>query len=137
MYTWIKFLHIGCFAVWFAGLLALPWIFGEHAMQKSKVGISQMRRIERTVFFAFMSPAAVLAILFGIWLMLYGFQGGWLHVKLTLLVVAVLFHVYCGTVMRTFLQGRNRHGRFYFRALSQLPLALLMAIAFLATAKPL
>lgn len=136
MYASLKFLHIAAFAVWFAGLLALPWIFAEHALQRDRVGMSRYGRIERALFFAVASPAGVLAVVFGAALLFYDFAGGWLHVKLTLIVLAVALHIYCGTVMRTFLQGTNRHGRFYFRALAQVPLLLLIAIVYLAAAKP-
>ena len=136
MYALMKFLHIAAFAVWFAGLLALPWIFGEHTVQQPKVGVTALRRLERTVYFAVMTPAGVLAIFFGSLLMLYGFDGAWLPIKLTLLVAAVVFHLYCGRVMQLFLYGRNPHGRPFFRALSQVPLVLLIAIVFLATVKP-
>ncbi|MFP5350541.1 MAG: CopD family protein [Gammaproteobacteria bacterium] len=137
MYIGIKFLHIAFFAVWFAGLTALPWIFGEHVQQQTGRGMSPLRRIERTVYFGVTTPAGVLAVLFGTALMFYGFDGAWLHVKLTLIVVAVLFHLYCGQLLRAFLHGGVKRGRFYFRALSQLPLLLLIAIVFLASAKPL
>lgn len=136
MYAALKFLHIAAFAVWFAGLLALPWIFAAHSRERARVGMSRLGRIERTVFFGIASPAAVLAIVFGALLLFYGFAGGWLHVKLTLMVAAVALHIYCGTVMRTFLQGANRHGPLYFRALAQAPLLLLVAITWLASAKP-
>lgn len=136
MYAVLKFLHIAAFAVWFAGLLALPWIFAEHSREGDRTGMSRLGRIERTLFFGIASPAGVLAIVFGAALLFYGFAGGWLHVKLTLIVPAVALHIYCGTVMRTFLQGTNRHGRLYFRALAQAPLLLLAAITWLAAAKP-
>ena len=137
MYTWLKFLHIAAFTVWFGGLLALPWIFGEHAARGVRFGFTELRRLERTVYFAIMTPAAVLAVVFGSWLMLYGFTGVWLHVKLTLLVGAVVFHLYCGRVMQLFLYGRPPHGRFFFRLLSQVPLVLLLAVVFLASVKPI
>lgn len=136
MYAALKFLHIAALAVWFAGLLTLPWIFGEHAAQSGKFGTTPLRRLERTLYFDIMSPAAVLTVVFGSLLMLYGFAGAWLPVKLTLLAGAVLFHLYCGRVMELFLQGDTPHGRFFFRALSQVPLALAIAIVMLATVKP-
>jgi putative membrane protein len=116
MYVWIKFLHIAFFAVWFAGLLGLPWIFGEHAGQQTAPGMSTLRRIERTVYFAVMTPAAV---------------------KLTLIVAAVAFHLYCGRILRLFIHVRVRQGRLYFRLLSQVPLALLVGIVLLASVKPI
>lgn len=137
MYTGLKFLHIAFFTIWFAGLVALPWIFGEHTPQNARVGMTQLRRLERTVYFAIATPAAVLAVIFGSLLLLYGFSGAWLPIKLTLLVIAVVFHLYCGYVMQLFLYGRNPHSRALFRLLSQVPLLLLMAIVFLATVKPI
>lgn len=136
MYIAVKFLHLAFVSVWFAGLLALPWVFGEHARQAPGGGMTEQRRLERTIYFGIMTPAAVLGVLFGAWLLFYGFAGGWLPVKLTLIVIAVVLHLYYGTVMLTFLQRRNAHGRGYFRLLAQLPLLLLMAIVYLAAVKP-
>jgi putative membrane protein len=136
MYIAVKFLHLAFVSVWFASLLALPWVFAHHARQIAGAGMTEQRRLERTLYFGIMTPAAVLAVLFGIWLLFFGFAGGWLPVKLTLVVVAVVFHLYCGTVMLTFLQRRNTHGRLYFRLLAQLPLLLLMVIVYLAAVKP-
>lgn len=136
MYLTLKFLHAGFLALWFASLAGLPWIFGEHARREAREEQTRLRAIERTVYFGVMTPSAVLAVLFGSLLLLYGFEGAWLHVKLSLVVLAVMFHLYCGTVMVRFLQRRNRRGRVYFRALSQIPVALLAVIVFLAAAKP-
>jgi putative membrane protein len=136
MYIAVKFLHLAFVSVWFASLLALPWVFSQHARRVPGGGMTEQRRLERTIYFGIMTPAAVLAVLFGVWLLFYGFAGGWLPVKLTLIVIAVVFHLYCGTVMLTFLQRRNTHGRWYFRLWAQLPLLLLMAIVYLAAVKP-
>jgi putative membrane protein len=137
MYLTLKLLHLGFMAIWFAGLLGLPWIFGEHVREQDRAGQTRLRAIERTIYFGIMTPSAVLAVIFGSLLMLYGFEGGWLPVKLSLIVVVVGFHLYCGTVLIVFLQRRNQHGRVYYRALSQVPLVLLAVIVFLAAAKPL
>ncbi|BAU47569.1 membrane protein [Sulfurifustis variabilis] len=137
MYLTLKLLHLGFMAIWFAGLLGLPWVFGEHVRQQERAEQSRLRAIERTVYFGIMTPSAVLAVIFGSLLMLYGFEGAWLPAKLTLIVVAVAFHLYCGTVLITFMQRRNRRGRVYYRALSQVPLVLLAVIVFLAAAKPI
>lgn len=137
MYTTLKFFHLAFFGVWFAGLLALPWIFGEHVLEKSRIGVTELRRLERTVYFAVTTPAAVLAVVFGSALMFYGFSGAWLPIKLTLLVGAVMFHLYCGHVMQLLLYGRKPHSQIFFRALSQIPLVILVLVAFLATVKPI
>lgn len=137
MYLTLKLLHLGFMAIWFAGLLGLPWVYGEHVRQQERAEQSRLRGIERTIYFGIMTPSAVLAVFFGSLLMLYGFEGAWLPVKLSLIVVAVAFHLYCGTVLITFLQRRNRRGRIYFRVLSQVPLVLLAVIVFLAAAKPI
>lgn len=136
MYLTLKLLHLGFMAIWFAGLLGLPWVFGEHVRQQDRAEQSRLRAIERTIYFEIMTPSAVLAVIFGSLLMLYGFHGGWLPAKLTLVVAAIAFHLYCGTLLVTFLQRRSRHGRVYYGTLSQVPLVLLAVIVFLAAAKP-
>ena len=136
----VKTLHIVFMVSWFAGLFYLPRLFVYHAMAApdDRVGNERFRTMERKLYYGIMTPAAVLTIVFGLWLWLgYGFSGGWLHVKLALVLVLVVFHVYLGRLMRDFAQGRNRHGHVYYRWINEIPaLPLLVAIVWLVVAKP-
>ena len=116
MYAVVKTLHVVFFVSWYAGLFYLPRLFVYHAM----------------------TPAAVLTIVFGLWLWLgYGVGGGWMHAKLALVAVLIALHAYLGVLVRAFAADRNRHGHVYYRWLNEIPaLPLLVAIVYLVIAKP-
>jgi putative membrane protein len=134
---WIKSLHIIFMVTWFAGLFYLPRLFVYHAMSDDRPGIERFKIMERKLFFGIMTPGAVLTIIFGLWLMLgYHIDGGWLHAKLALVVVLILYHIYCGKLMIDFKHDRNRHGHVFYRWLNELPAVLLIAIVILVVVKP-
>ncbi|HET8608967.1 MAG TPA: protoporphyrinogen oxidase HemJ [Burkholderiales bacterium] len=134
---WIKSLHIIFMVTWFAGLFYLPRLFVYHAMSDDRPSIDRFKIMERKLFFGIMTPGAVLTIIFGLWLMLgYHIDGGWLHAKLALVVVLILYHIYCGKLMIDFKHDRNRHGHVFYRWLNELPAILLIAIVILVVVKP-
>jgi putative membrane protein len=134
---WIKSLHIIFMVTWFAGLFYLPRLFVYHAMSDDHPSIDRFKIMERKLFFGIMTPGAVLTIIFGLWLMLgYHIDGGWLHAKLALVVVLILYHIYCGKLMIDFKHDRNRHGHVFYRWLTELPAVLLIAIVILVVVKP-
>jgi putative membrane protein len=134
---WIKSLHIIFMVTWFAGLFYLPRLFVYHAMSDDRPSIDRFKIMERKLFFGIMTPGAVLTIIFGLWLMLgYHIDGGWLHAKLALVVVLILYHIYCGKLMFDFKHDRNRHGHVFYRWLNELPVLLLIAIVILVVVKP-
>ncbi len=136
----VKTLHIVFMVSWFAGLFYLPRLFVYHAMAApdDRIGIERLKTMERKLYYGIMAPAAVLTIAFGVWLWLgYGFNGGWLHAKLGLVLVLVAFHLYLGRLMRDFAHDRNRHGHVFYRWINEIPaLPLLVAIVWLVVAKP-
>ena len=140
MYAAVKTLHIVFMVSWFAGLFYLPRLFVYHAMAPAddRIGIARLELMERKLFFGIMTPSAVLTIALGLWLWLgFGVTGGWIHVKVALVLVLVALHVYLGKLRRDFAGGRNRHGHVFYRWLNEIPgLPLLVAIVWLAVAKP-
>lgn len=133
---WIKAFHIIFVVSWFAGLFYLPRLFVNHAMATNEAEIARLKLMEYKLF-RFMTPLAILALIFGIWLWLgYGFSGGWLHAKLALVVVLVLYHVYCGKLLADFRHDRNQHGHVYYRWLNEIPVLILTAIVILVVVKP-
>jgi uncharacterized integral membrane protein (TIGR00701 family) len=99
-YLLIKALHLISVIAWMAGLFYLPRLFVYHAMAEDAPSQARFKIMERKLYYGIMTPGAVLTIGFGLWLMIgYGFQGGWLHAKLTLvlLLVAVLPVAVSGT----------------------------------------
>lgn len=134
---WIKAFHIIFMVTWFAGLFYLPRLFVYHAQTEDSPSRERFKVMERKLFFGIMTPGALLTIGFGMWLWLgYGFYGGWLHAKMALVAVLVLYHVYCGKLMFDFRHDRNHHGHVFYRWLNELPVVLLIAIVLLVELQP-
>lgn len=133
---WIKAFHIIFVVSWFAGLFYLPRLFVNHAMATDPAEIARLKLMEGKLF-RFMTPLGILALVFGLWLWLgYGFTGGWLHAKLALVVVLVLYHLHCGKLVADFRHDRNRRGHVFYRWYNELPVLLLTAIVILVVVKP-
>lgn len=134
---WIKALHIAFMVTWFAGLFYLPRLFVYHAMTTDEAGIERFKVMERKLFYGIMTPGALLTIVFGTWLWLgYGFAGGWLHAKLALVALLVVYHAYCGKLLIDFKHGRNTHGHVFYRWLNEMPVLVLLAVVILVVVKP-
>ncbi|MGX8882212.1 protoporphyrinogen oxidase HemJ [Methylovorus sp. SPW-M1] len=134
---WIKAWHIIFMVTWFAGLFYLPRLFVYHAMSSDETSNARFKIMERKLFYGIMTPGAVLTIAFGLWLWLgYGFSGGWLHAKVSLVVLLVLYHLYCGKLVRDFAHDRNQHGHVFYRWLNEAPVLALIAIVILVEVKP-
>ena len=133
---WIKAFHIIFVVSWFAGLFYLPRIFVNHAMATEPAEIARLQLMEGKLF-RFMTPLAVLALVFGTWLWLgYGFGGGWLHAKLTLVAGLIAYHLYCGHLVKVFAENRNQRSHKFYRWFNELPVLLLTAVTILVVVKP-
>ena len=126
---------------WFAGLFYLPRLFVYHAMSSDVVSIERFKIMERKLYFGIMTPGMVLTFVFGIWMLFdYAWDlyrtNGWLHLKLTLLVLMAAYHGWCGIWLNEFRHDRNRHSHIYFRWMNEVPVLFLIAIVLLATLKP-
>ena len=134
---WIKSLHIIFMVTWFAGLFYLPRLFVYHSMATDVQGQERFKVMERKLFFGIMTPGAVLTLVFGLWLWLgYGMTGTWLYIKLVLVAVLIVYHVYCGKLLFDFKHDRNRHGHVFYRWLNELPVLILIAVVILVVVKP-
>jgi putative membrane protein len=87
--------------------------------------------------YKFMTPLGVLAIVLGLWLWLgYGFSGGWLHAKTTLVGVLAGYHWYCGRLLGQFRTGSNTKSHVWFRFFNEVPVLVLLIVLFLVVLKP-
>ncbi len=132
---WIKALHIIFVTSWFAGLFYLPRLFVNHAMADGAVA-ERLALMERKLY-RFMTPLAGLALVFGLWLWLgFGIGGAWLHAKLMLVAVLIVYHLYCGKLMREFELGANRRSHVWYRWFNEIPVLVLFAVVILVVVKP-
>ena len=139
---WIKSFHIIFVASWFAGLFYLPRIFVNLAMvppesvsEEQRLLLMARKLMRFTTFL--MIPALVLGLV--LWLV-YGIgQGegnGWMHAKLTLVVLAIGYHHMCGAMLRKFEAHANQKSHVWFRWFNELPVVLLTLTVILVVVKP-
>ena len=133
---WIKALHIIFVTSWFAGLFYLPRLFVNHAMETNEASLARLALMEHKLY-RFMTPLAVLAMAFGLWLWLfYHISGGWLHAKLGLVAGLIAYHFYCGKIMRDFKAGKNARSHVWYRWFNEAPVLILFAVVVLVVVKP-
>jgi len=135
---WIKSLHIVLIASWFAGLFYLPRIFVNLAMEKDPAATARLLLMARKLF-RFMTFIAVPALACGLWLWLgvgIGRGQGWLHAKLGIVVLLIVYHAYCGLLLRTFQRGENMRSDKWYRMFNELPVLGLLAATLLVVIKP-
>jgi len=138
---WLKALHLIFMVTWFAGLFYLPRLFVYHAMSDDAVSNERFKVMERKLYYGIMTPGLILTLIFGIW-MLHDYawaifsQSAWLHIKLSLIAILCIYHVYCGKWLLDFKHDRNTHSHVFFRWMNELPVLFLVAIIILATVKP-
>jgi putative membrane protein len=134
---WIKSFHLVFMVTWFAGLFYLPRLFVYHAMAEDTAGRERFKVMERKLYYGIMTPGAVLTIALGLWLWLgYGYTGGWLHAKLALVVLLVVYHLWCGRLLSYFEHDRNTHSHVWYRWFNEFPTIVLIAVVTLTVVKP-
>jgi putative membrane protein len=134
----IKALHVSLVIAWFAGLFYLPRIFVNLAMVPADSAAERERLLLMAgKLYRFMTPLGILAVGLGLWLWLgFGFTGGWLHAKTTLVVLLIVYHLYCGQLLRAFVAGSCQRSHVWFRWFNEMPVLVMFAVVFLVILKP-
>ena len=137
---WIKAFHIVFIASWFAGLFYLPRIF----VNLAGVPADSHAERERLLLMArrlyrFASLLMIPAIGLGLWLWLGnydGYPGGWIHVKVALVLLTVGYHHACRSLLRSFEQLANQRSERWFRVFNEMSVLLFAAMVVLVVVKP-
>lgn len=133
---WIKALHIIFVTSWFAGLFYLPRIFVNLAMEQESVAYDRLMLMAHKLY-RFMQPLMVLTLVFGLWLWLgYGIGGGWMHAKLALVLGLIIYHFWCGRLLKQFVAKTNKRSHIWYRWFNEVPVLVLFAVAVLVVVKP-
>ena len=137
---WVKAFHIIFMVAWFAGLFYLPRLFVNHAMAEEPDVRARLALMERKLY-RFITPWMWLTIGFGFWLM-YEYAWAayahmwWLHLKILLVAALVIYHFYCGRLVRAFAEDRCHRSHIWFRWFNELPVLVLFTAVILAVVKP-
>jgi putative membrane protein len=125
---------------WFAGIFYMPRLFVYHAMAEDTISKERFKVMERKLYHGIMMPSMTLTFIFGVWLWLgYGIGKGqgWMHAKLALVAVLIVYQIYLGSLMKAFREDRNKHSHVFYRWLNEIPaLPALIGIVILVVVKP-
>ncbi|MGZ5006345.1 MAG: protoporphyrinogen oxidase HemJ [Methylobacter sp.] len=138
---WLKALHLIFMVTWFAGLFYLPRLYVYHAMSNDEISNERFKVMERKLFFGIMTPGMVATFVFGIWMLVgydwavYG-HAGWLHAKLALLALTLIYHYVCYRWLLDFKYDRNQRSHVFYRWMNEVPVLFLVGIIILAVVKP-
>lgn len=139
-YQVFKAIHLISLISWMAGMFYLPRLFSYHA--EAKIG-SEMDKtfqiMEKRLLRIIINPAMVTTIIFGIILAYYyGFLslGLWFHLKMLLVFVLVVFHVFLSIWRKDFEQGKNTKSTKFYRIMNELPTLCMILIVLLVMLKP-
>ena len=132
-----KTLHIIFMVTWFAGLFYLPRLFVYHAQAEDQISKDRFKIMERKLFWGIMTPGGVLTVLFGVLLIDYHGMSYWLKMKILLVFVLALYHVWCGVLLEKFKTDSNSHSHVWYRIFNEVPVIFLVLIVALVVYKPL
>jgi len=139
----VKAFHIMAVICWFAGLFYLPRLFVYHVQalkEKDERGSERFKTMERKLYRGIMTPSAVIAGALGFWLLAdrwtgYFSEAAWMHIKLTLVLLLILFHLSCGQMVKQFAHDKNTRSERFFRLFNELPVFILVAVVILVILK--
>jgi protoporphyrinogen IX oxidase len=135
---WLKAFHVIAMVTWFAGLFYLPRLFVYHTDTHDSIGAERFRIMEGRLF-VIMTIGAAATLGSGITMLMVApayLAMGWLHAKLFLVALLIVYHSYCYKFKLDFARGRNDHSAKWYRGFNELPSLLLIGIVTLAVVKP-
>jgi putative membrane protein len=132
-----KAIHLLFIISWMAGIFYPPRIFVHYAEGRSAGEDVRRLQVMARKLYHFTSMMGVFAIASGLWLWLrFGFGGGWIHAKLTLVALLVAYHI----SLRVYTKRLQVDGRLpsatTLRWYNELPLLILVVILWLVVLKP-
>jgi putative membrane protein len=141
-----KIIHIIGFVAWFAGLFYLVRMFVYHTEAydyeepKKDILRTQFNLMERRVYTIICNPAMMITWTFGL-LMIYGYGyewfalSFWLHIKIAILILMTIYHVYCKLLIRKLEVGKTGFTSTQFRLFNEVPTLFLILITSIAIFK--
>lgn len=136
---WVKAFHIIFMVTWFAALFYLPRLYVYHASAEDSISHERFKIMERKLFWGIATPGAVITIGLGFWLASYFphiYTSGWFQLKLALVTLLLVYHLWCGKLLNDFKRDQNTHSHKWYRVFNELPVFALIAIILLVELQP-
>lgn len=139
-YLWFKAFHLIAVITWMAGIFYLPRLFVYHS--KTKVGseTSEMfKTMEQKLLRIIMNPAMIVVWVLGLsmlWVNSSLMSYGWMHAKLTAVVLMTVYHHALVRWWKNFRKDKRNHSEKFYRYANEVPTILLIAIVIMAIVQP-
>ena len=143
-YLHIKAIHIIFVTSWFAGLFYMPRLLVYHReaadrpLEEGKILKAQFQKMEAILYRAIMTPAMILTLLSGSWMLYlnsYFLYQNWMILKLTFVLGLIIYHFLCKKLMDEMKIDKFRLSSFQLRLWNEVATIFLFAIVFLVVLK--
>lgn len=141
-YETIKAIHVIAVISWMAGLLYLPRLFVNHAMNMDNADIrALLEPMERKLLKLIMNPAMIVTWICGVLLIftpaVIDFKVDiWFHIKFLAVILMTICHIYLGKERKKFISGKNIKTHKFYRLINEIPTVLMIIIVVMVIVKP-
>lgn len=143
-YYWFKAFHIIGVVVWFAGLFYLVRLFIYHVEAEAEpeparsILQNQYGLMERRLYNIITTPGMVVTVAMAIGILSQEpevLKQGWMHAKLAVVALLLVYHFYCGRLIKQLQAGTCQWSSKKLRALNEAPTLMLVVAVMLAVFK--
>jgi len=141
----VKALHIIFVVSWFAGLFYIVRLFIYHTEAQEKpipdrtILSNQFEIMEKKLWWIITTPAMVLTMVFGTWMILlnpdYYLSATWMHLKLGFVGLLLVYHFVCQKIINDLKKGVFNWKSNSLRIWNEVATLALVAIVFLVVMK--
>ena len=139
MYNWILWFHVLSFISWFAAIFYIPRQFVYHVEHKENAGFVEVIKIMEYKLIKYIGAPAMWATIISGSILIY--MGGWmsspwLHVKLLLVTVLVVYFYSLENYRKQLENGTCTKSGKFFRVYNEVPTILMFFIVAMVVFKP-
>lgn len=142
-FIWFKALHLIAVFAWMAGMLYLPRLYVYHCdAEPGSKQSEDFKVMERKLLRGIINPSMIAAWVFGGLMLWIGFSSGfhegagWLHVKLTMVVLMTVMHGFYARWRKDFEADRNIRSPRFYRFWNEVPAVLMIIIVIMVIVRP-
>jgi putative membrane protein len=140
----VKALHLIFMVSWFAGLFYIVRLYIYHTEAQEKpeqeriILSKQFELMESKLWWIITTPAMILTILFGVWMLVLSpiyLKMGWMHIKLSFIVVLLIYHFVSQRILFRLKKGEFNWSSNGLRIWNEVATLVLVAVIFLVVLK--
>ncbi len=141
MYLWIKALHVISVISWMAVLFYLPRLFIYHVENKDKREFVSIVKVMEYKLHKFIGiPAFWGTVITGILMLFMNSDifksGGWIHLKLTMAVLLILYYIHLAFIRKNLEKENYIYSSKFLRIYNEVPTILMIIIVIMVIVRP-